>query len=227
MIAIIIVLFGLLSINTLPVAQYPDVAPPQITIEATYTGASAETLESSVTQVIEQQLTGLDGLLYFSSTSTASTGQSKITVTFEQGTDPDIAQVQVQNKVQQAESRLPDSVTAQGVTVAKAQSDFLLIMTLYDNANKSTSSDVADYLISNMQDTLARVQGVGDVQVFGSEYAMSIWLDPAKLAAYSLMPSDVETALENQNTQVSSGQIGAQPAGKEQQLVATVRVNQR
>lgn len=111
-IAIIIVLFGVLSINNLPVAQYPDVAPPQITIEATYTGASAETLESSVTQVIEQQLTGLDGLLYFSSTSTASTGQSKITVTFEQGTDPDIAQVQVQNKVQQAESRLPDSVTS-------------------------------------------------------------------------------------------------------------------
>ncbi|CAK8738652.1 Multidrug resistance protein MdtF [Sodalis praecaptivus] len=160
-IAIIIVLFGVLSINTLPVAQYPDVAPPQITIEATYTGASAETLESSVTQVIEQQLTGLDGLLYFSSTSTASTGQSKITVTFEQGTDPDIAQVQVQNKVQQAESRLPDSVTSQGVTVAKAQSDFLFIMTLYDSADKSTSSDVADYLISNMQDTLARVQGWG------------------------------------------------------------------
>ncbi|MEN3259749.1 efflux RND transporter permease subunit [Sodalis endosymbiont of Spalangia cameroni] len=226
-IAIIIVLFGVLSINTLPVAQYPDVAPPQITIEATYTGASAETLESSVTQVIEQQLTGLDGLLYFSSTSTASTGQSKITVTFEQGTDPDIAQVQVQNKVQQAESRLPDSVTSQGVTVAKAQSDFLLIMTLYDKADKSTSSDVADYLISNMQDTLARVQGVGDVQVFGSEYAMRIWLDPAKLAAYSLMPSDVETALENQNTQVSSGQIGAQPAGKDQQLVATVRSRSR
>ncbi|MDI9229763.1 efflux RND transporter permease subunit, partial [Serratia bockelmannii] len=158
-------MFGLLSINSLPVAQYPDVAPPQISIQATYTGASAETLESSVTQVIEQQLTGLDGLLYFSSTSTASTGQVKITVTFQQGTDPDIAQVQVQNKVQQAESRLPTAVTTQGVTVEKAQSDFLLILALYDKTNKSTSADVADYLVSNMEDTLARVPGVGSVQV--------------------------------------------------------------
>ncbi|MDE1187647.1 MAG: efflux RND transporter permease subunit [Pantoea sp.] len=226
-IAICIMMFGLLSIKNLPIAQYPDVAPPQISIQATYTGASAETLESSVTQVIEQQLTGLDGLLYFSSTSTASTGQVKITVTFEQGTDPDIAQVQVQNKVQQAESRLPDAVTQQGVTVEKAQSDFLLIMALYDKNNKSTSADVADYLVSNMEDTLARLPGVGSVQVFGAEYAMRIWLDPAKLASYSLMPSDVETALEAQNTQVSSGQLGAQPASKEQQLVATVRSRSR
>ncbi|MDO6405696.1 efflux RND transporter permease subunit [Pantoea phytobeneficialis] len=226
-IAICIMMFGILSIKNLPIAQYPDVAPPQISIQATYTGASAETLESSVTQVIEQQLTGLDGLLYFSSTSTASTGQVKITVTFEQGTDPDIAQVQVQNKVQQAESRLPDAVTQQGVTVEKAQSDFLLIMALYDKNNKATSSDVADYLVSNMEDTLARLPGVGSVQVFGAEYAMRIWLDPAKLASYSLMPSDVETALEAQNTQVSSGQIGAQPASKEQQLVATVRSRSR
>ncbi|ADU69155.1 efflux RND transporter permease subunit [Pantoea sp. At-9b] len=226
-IAICIMMFGILSIKNLPIAQYPDVAPPQISIQATYTGASAETLESSVTQVIEQQLTGLDGLLYFSSTSTASTGQVKITVTFEQGTDPDIAQVQVQNKVQQAESRLPDAVTQQGVTVEKAQSDFLLIMALYDKNDKATSSDVADYLVSNMEDTLARLPGVGSVQVFGAEYAMRIWLDPAKLASYSLMPSDVETALEAQNTQVSSGQIGAQPASKEQQLVATVRSRSR
>jgi multidrug efflux pump len=226
-IAICIMMFGILSIKSLPIAQYPDVAPPQISIQATYTGASAETLESSVTQVIEQQLTGLDGLLYFSSTSTASTGQVKITVTFEQGTDPDIAQVQVQNKVQQAESRLPDAVTQQGVTVEKAQSDFLLIMALYDKNNKSTSADVADYLVSNMEDTLARLPGVGSVQVFGAEYAMRIWLDPAKLASYSLMPSDVETALEAQNTQVSSGQLGAQPASKEQQLVATVRSRSR
>jgi multidrug efflux pump len=226
-IAIVIMLFGIISINSLPIAQYPDVAPPQITIQATYTGASAETLESSVTQVIEQQLTGLDGLLYFSSTSTASTGQVKITVTFKQGTDPDIAQVQVQNKVQQAESRLPDAVTSQGVTVEKAQSDFLLIMALYDKTNKSTSADVADYLVSNMQDSLARVSGVGGVQVFGSEYAMRIWLDPVKLAAYSLMPSDVTTAIESQNTQVSSGQLGAMPSGKEQQLVATVQSRSR
>ncbi|ARD59345.1 multidrug efflux RND transporter permease [Kosakonia radicincitans DSM 16656] len=226
-ISIVIMLLGIISINNLPIAQYPDVAPPQVRISATYTGASAETLESSVTQVIEQQLTGLDGMLYFSSSSTASTGQVKITVTFQQGTDPDIAQVQVQNKVQQAESRLPDAVTSQGVTVEKAQSDFLLVMALYDKTNKSTSSDVSDYLVSNMEDVLARVNGVGRVQVFGSEYAMRIWMDPNKLAAYSLMPSDVESALENQNTQVSSGQLGAQPASGEQQLVATVRSRSR
>ncbi|MGE9551599.1 efflux RND transporter permease subunit [Erwinia amylovora] len=226
-IAIGIMMFGILSITSLPIAQYPDVAPPQISIQATYTGASAETLESSVTQVIEQQLTGLDGLLYFSSTSTASTGQVKITVTFEQGTDPDIAQVQVQNKVQQAESRLPTSVTTQGVTVEKAQSDFLLVLAVYDKTNKSTSSDVSDYMVSNMEDTLARITGVGSVQVFGAEYSMRIWLDPSKLASYSLMPSDVTTALEAQNTQVSSGQIGALPASKEQQLVATVRSRSR
>ncbi|WHS97331.1 MAG: Multidrug efflux pump subunit AcrB [Pantoea stewartii] len=226
-IALCIMLFGILSIVSLPVAQYPDVAPPQISIQATYTGASVETLESSVTQVIEQQLTGLDGLLYFSSTSTASTGQVKINVTFKQGTDPDIAQVQVQNKVQQAESRLPSAVTAQGVTVQKAQSDFLLILAVYDTRNKSSSSDVADYMVSNMQDTLARVTGVGNVQVFGAEYAMRIWLDPGKLASYSLMPSDVTTALESQNTQVSSGQLGAQPSSNTQQLVATVRSRSR
>ncbi len=226
-IALCIMLFGILSIRSLPVAQYPDVAPPQISVQATYTGASAETLESSVTQVIEQQLTGLDGLLYFSSTSTASTGQVKINVTFKQGTDPDIAQVQVQNKVQQAESRLPSAVTSQGVTVQKAQSDFLLILAVYDKSNKSSASDVADYMVSNMEDTLARVTGVGNVQVFGAEYAMRIWLDPSKLASYSLMPSDVTTALESQNTQVSSGQLGAQPSSNTQQLVATVRSRSR
>ncbi|ADD76697.1 AcrB [Pantoea ananatis LMG 20103] len=226
-IALCIMLFGILSIRSLPVAQYPDVAPPQISVQATYTGASAETLESSVTQVIEQQLTGLDGLLYFSSTSTASTGQVKINVTFKQGTDPDIAQVQVQNKVQQAESRLPSAVTSQGVTVQKAQSDFLLILAVYDKSNKSSASDVADYMVSNMEDTLARVTGVGNVQVFGAEYAMRIWLDPSKLASYSLMPSDVTTALESQNTQVSSGQLGAQPSSNKQQLVATVRSRSR
>ncbi len=226
-IAICIMMFGVLSIRSLPIAQYPDVAPPQISIQATYTGASAATLESSVTQVIEQQLTGLDGLLYFSSTSTASTGQVKINVTFQQGTDPDIAQVQVQNKVQQAESRLPTAVTDQGVTVEKAQSDFLLVLALYDKTDKSTSSDISDYLVSNMEDTLARVPGVGTVQVFGGEYAMRIWLDPVKLASYSLMPSDVATALEAQNTQVSSGQLGSLPASKEQQLVATVQSRSR
>lgn len=210
-IAILIMLAGMLAIKTLPVAQYPDVAPPSIKISATYTGASAQTLENSVTQVIEQQLTGLDNLLYFTSTS-SSDGSVSITVTFEQGTDPDTAQVQVQNKVQQAESRLPSEVQQAGVTVVKSQSNFLLIMGVYDKTDKASSSDIADWLVSNMQDPMARLNGVGSLQVFGAEYAMRIWMDPAKLASYSLMPSDVQTAIEAQNVQVSAGKIGALPS---------------
>jgi multidrug efflux pump len=225
-IAIIIMLCGLMSINSLPISQYPDVSPPQISISATYPGADAETLENSVTQVIEQQLTGLDGLLYFSATS-SSDGSVSINVTFDQGTDPDIAQVQVQNKVQQAESRLPTEVTAQGVTVKKSQSSFLLIVGLYDETDKASMADISDYLVSNIQDPLSRIDGVGDVQVFGSEYAMRIWLNPTKLASYSLMPSDVETAIEAQNTQVSAGKVGDLPSGADQQLTATVKAQSR
>ncbi|MEA5217519.1 efflux RND transporter permease subunit [Enterobacter cloacae] len=225
-IAILIMLAGTLAIRTLPVAQYPDVAPPSIKISASYPGASAETLENSVTQVIEQQLTGLDHLLYFTSTS-SSDGTVSITVTFEQGTDPDTAQVQVQNKVQQAESRLPSEVQQSGVTVVKSQSSFLLIMSIYDKTNRSTSSDVADWVISNLQDPLARLDGVGSLQVFGSEYAMRIWLDPAKLTSYSLMPSDVQSAIEAQNIQVTAGKIGALPSADTQQLTATVRAQSR
>jgi multidrug efflux pump len=216
----------MLAIRTLPVAQYPDVAPPSIKISATYTGASAQTLENSVTQVIEQQLTGLDNLLYFTSTS-SSDGSVSITVTFEQGTDPDTAQVQVQNKVQQAESRLPTEVQQSGITVEKSQSNFLLIMGVYDKTDTASSSDIADWLVSNMQDPLARVEGVGSLQVFGAEYAMRIWLDPAKLASYSLMPSDVQSAIEAQNVQVSAGKIGALPSSNAQQLTATVRAQSR
>ncbi|WP_273854509.1 efflux RND transporter permease subunit [Serratia liquefaciens] len=225
-IAIIIMLCGLMSINSLPISQYPDVSPPQISISATYPGADAETLENSVTQVIEQQLTGLDGLLYFSATS-SSDGSVSINVTFDQGTDPDIAQVQVQNKVQQAESRLPTEVTAQGVTVKKSQSSFLLIVGLYDETDKASMADISDYLVSNIQDPLSRIEGVGDVQVFGSEYAMRIWLDPTKLASFSLMPSDVSTAIEAQNTQVSAGKVGDLPSGADQQLTATVKAQSR
>jgi multidrug efflux pump len=225
-IAILIMLAGMLAIRTLPVAQYPDVAPPSVKISATYTGASAQTLENSVTQVIEQQLTGLDNLLYFTSTS-SSDGSVSINVTFEQGTDPDTAQVQVQNKVQQAESRLPTEVQQSGVTVEKSQSNFLLIMGVYDKTDKSSSSDIADWLVSNVQDPLARVEGVGSLQVFGAEYAMRIWLDPAKLASYSLMPSDVQSAIEAQNVQVSAGKIGALPSSNAQQLTATVRAQSR
>ncbi len=225
-IAILIMLAGMLAIRTLPVAQYPDVAPPSIKISATYTGASAQTLENSVTQVIEQQLTGLDNLLYFSSTS-SSDGSVSINVTFEQGTDPDTAQVQVQNKVQQAESRLPTEVQQSGITVEKSQSNFLLIMGVYDKTDTASSSDIADWLVSNMQDPLARVEGVGSLQVFGAEYAMRIWLDPAKLASYALMPSDVQSAIEAQNVQVSAGKIGALPSSNAQQLTATVRAQSR
>lgn len=225
-IAILIMLAGVLAIRTLPVAQYPDVAPPAVKISATYTGACAETLENSVTQVIEQQLTGLDNLLYFTSTS-SSDGSVDITVTFEQGTDPDTAQVQVQNKVQQAESRLPSEVQQSGVTVVKSQSNFLLILAVYDKNNKATSSDISDWLVSNMQDPLARVEGVGSLRVFGAEYAMRIWMDPTKLASYALMPSDVQTAIEAQNVQISAGKIGALPSSSAQQLTATVRAQSR
>lgn len=225
-IAILIMMAGAIAIRTLPVAQYPDVAPPSVQIKATYTGASADTLENSVTKVIEQQLTGLDNLLYFSSTS-SSDGSVKITVTFAQGTNPDTAQVQVQNKVQQAESRLPTEVQEQGITVTKTQSDFLMIAAVYDKTDKASSSDVSDWLVSNLQDPLSRLNGVGSVQVFGAEYAMRIWLDPAKLAAYSLMPSDVETAIKAQNVQVTAGKIGSMPSADSQQFTATVRAQSR
>jgi multidrug efflux pump len=221
-IAIVIMLAGLVGLTSLPVAQYPDVAPPTISIRATYPGASAETLQTSVTQIIEQQLTGIDGLLYFSSSSDSS-GSASITATFAKGTDPDTAQVQVQNKVQQATSRLPTAVTAQGVTVTKSNSDFLMIVALYDKSDKSSASDIADYLVTKFQDTLGRVDGVGQTQVFGAQYAMRIWLDPNKLAARKLMPSDVSSAVTTQNTDISAGQIGALPAVKGQMLNAVVR----
>ena len=225
-ISILIMLAGIIGIKMLPVEQYPDVAPPSIKISANYPGASAETLENSVTQIIEQQLTGLDGLLYFTSSS-SSRGSVSINVTFNSGTDPDIAQVQVQNKVQQALTRLPNEVQQQGVTVQKSENSFLLIMALYDKTDKVTNSDIADWLVSNMQDPLTRVSGVGSVQVFGSQHAMRIWLNPDKLASYSLMPSDIVSALNSQNTQVTVGRIGDLPANKGQQLTATVRAQSR
>ncbi|WP_260921501.1 efflux RND transporter permease subunit [Novosphingobium sp. 9] len=224
--AIVVMMAGVGAIMSLPIAQYPDVAPPSVSISATYTGASAQTLETSVTQVIEQQLTGIDNMLYFSSTSDSS-GSARITVTFAKGTDPDVAQVQVQNKVQQANSRLPTTVQQTGLTVTKSNSDILLVVGLYDETNRTTSSDVADYLVSNFQDSIARVSGVGTVQVFGSEYAMRIWMDPAKMAAAQLMPSDIETALESQNVDLAAGQLGDLPAVKGQMLNAVVRAKSR
>ncbi|WP_375284648.1 efflux RND transporter permease subunit [Sphingobium yanoikuyae] len=225
-IAIGIMLAGLGGMLSLPVAQYPDIAPPGVGISATYPGASAETVETSVTQVIEQQLTGIDGLMYFSSSST-STGQSRITVTFQKGTDPDTAQVQVQNRVQQALSRLPSAVQQQGLSVTKQQTDFLMLVGLYDETDNATQADIADYLVNNFQDSIARIDGIGATQIFGSQYAMRIWLDPYKLAAVKLMPSDVETAIKAQNIEVSAGQIGADPAPANQQINATVTARAR
>ena len=224
--AIITMLAGIGSIYLLPVEQYPDVAPPQVNIRATYPGASAETLENSVTQIIEQQLTGIDGLLYFSSSST-SRGQVTISATFEKGTDPDIAQVQVQNQVQQALSRLPQQVQQQGLRVTKSNPDFLMIVGVYDETDRSTNIDVSDFLVSNLQDTLSRIEGVGETNVFGSQYAMRIWLDPDRLAAVGLMPGDIVTAIRNQNTEVAAGEVGGVPQPDTNQLNATVTSQSR
>ena len=220
-IAIIIMLAGVGAILALPIAQYPDIAPPQVTVRATYPGASAETIQNSVTQIVEQSLTGIDGVLYFSSSST-SRGQVTITVTFAKGVNPDIAQVQVQNQVQQVVSRLPAEVQQQGLVVRKSNPDNLLIVGLYDETNRMTNKDVSDYLVSNMQDPLSRIQGVGDTNVFGSQYAMRIWLDPNRLASYQLVPGDVVAAIQTQNTQVAAGELGAQPQPDTQMLDATV-----
>ena len=224
--AIIIMLGGVGAILSLPVAQYPDVAPPQVNIRATYPGASAETIQNSVTQVIEQQLTGIDGLLYFSSSS-SSRGSVSISATFKKGTDPDIAQVQVQNQVQQAIARLPQQVQQQGLRVTKSNPDFLMIVGIYDETDKLDRSDISDYLTTNLQDTLARTEGVGDVNVFGSPYAMRVWLNPDRLTSFALMPGDVVTAIQNQNTEVAAGELGGQPQPSEQMLNATVTAQSR
>ncbi len=220
-IAILIMLAGGVAIRTLPVSQYPDIAPPTVVVSANYPGASAQAVETSVTQVLEQQLKGIDGLLYFKSTS-SSAGYAEIGITFRQGIDPDTAQVQVQNKVSQATSRLPQAVQQQGVTVAKSQNNFLLIVALYDETDRRTDTDVADWMASNLRDPVSRVDGVGSVQAFGASYAMRIWLDPHRLASYQLMPSDITAAIAAQNTQVSVGEIGARPSSPRQQLNATV-----
>uniref|UniRef100_UPI003C7E7E40 efflux RND transporter permease subunit n=1 Tax=Pseudomonas veronii TaxID=76761 RepID=UPI003C7E7E40 len=220
-IAIVIMLGGSLSISQLPLEQYPDIAPPTVKISATYTGASAKTVEDSVTQVIEQQMKGLDNLTYMSANS-SSAGSASISLTFTAGTDPDVAQMQVQNKLQQAESRLPQSVQSEGLTVTKGGSDFLMIVALASDDPSVTGTQIGDYISTTLLDSISRIDGVGDVQALGSGYAMRIWLDPALLEKYALMPSDVSSALEAQNTEVSAGQLGALPAIKGQQLNATI-----
>ena len=224
--AVMVVIAGLLSIRSLPIAQFPAIAPPSVAITATYPGADAQTLENTTTQIIEQQLKGIDNLRYFSSSS-SSAGTATITVTFEQGTDPDIAQVQVQNKLQAATPLLPQEVQRQGIVVAKATQNILLFVGLYSENGSHDAADLGDIVASRIQDPLSRVTGVGDTQIFGSQYAMRIWVDPLKLNNYALTMADVTSAVTAQNAQVSAGQIGAQPAPKEQMLNATVSVSSR
>ena len=225
-IAIVLMLAGALAIRTLPIAQFPTIAPPAVAINVVYPGADAATIERTTTQIIEQQLKGIDNLRYFSSSST-SAGAATITLTFEQGADPDIAQVQVQNKVAAATPLLPQEVQRQGVQVQKSSNNFLLVVGVYSATGEHDGSDLADYVVSQLQDPVSRVNGVGETQVFGSQYAMRIWLDPIKLASYQLTVADVSAAVTAQNAQVSAGQIGGLPAPKEQMLNATVSVQSR
>jgi multidrug efflux pump len=220
-IAIVIMLAGGLAILTLPVAQYPTIAPPAISISVVYPGASAETVQNTVTQVIEQQMSGLDHLLYFGSESDKD-GSMTITLYFEQGTNPDISQVQVQNKLQLAVPLLPTEVQLQGLRVAKATRNFLVIVGFVSTDGSMTAPDIGDYVASHVQDAISRTRGVGDYQLFGSQYAMRIWLDPAKLNNFGLTPEDVAAALQAQNVQVAAGELGGLPSEKGQRLNATI-----
>ncbi|MDA3507987.1 multidrug efflux RND transporter permease subunit AdeJ [Acinetobacter junii] len=220
-IALVIMLAGILTLTKMPVAQYPTIAPPTVTISATYPGASAQTVENTVTQIIEQQMNGLDGLRYISSNS-AGNGQASINLNFEQDIDPDIAQVQVQNKLQSATALLPEDVQRQGVRVTKSGASFMQVVAFYSPDGSLSASDIKDYVNSNISEPLSRVAGVGEVTVFGGSYAMRIWLDPAKLTSFNLTPSDVAAAIRSQNAQVAVGQLGGAPAVQGQVLNATV-----
>jgi multidrug efflux pump len=220
-IAIGIMLGGVLGLTQLPISQYPEVAPPTVRINASYPGASAETVENSVTKVIEQNMTGLDGLLYMSSSSSSS-GTASITLTFENGTDADTAQVQTQNKLSQVESQLPDAVQQQGVTVTKSTSGILMIAALTSKNPKHTSTDLADLIATNLEDSIRRVPGVGDLNIFGSGYAMRVWLDPDKLSQFQLTPTDIANAITTQNVQVSAGQLGSLPSVPGTQMNYTI-----
>ncbi|HLU06691.1 MAG TPA: efflux RND transporter permease subunit [Woeseiaceae bacterium] len=225
-IAIIIMIAGALSITQLPVSMYPTIAPPTVSINANYPGASAKVVEDSVTQVIEQNMKGLDGLLYMSATS-ASSGSASVTLTFDNWVDPDIAQVQVQNKLQLAMPLLPQEVQRQGVNVSKESSGFLMVIGFVSQDGRMTRDDIADYVSANIVDPISRVPGVGNLQVFGSQYAMRIWLDPNKLDTYRLAPTDIIAAIQAQNQQVAVGQLGGTPAVEGQQLNATITAQSR
>lgn len=223
-IAIVIMLAGALSIFNLPVSQYPNIAPPQVRINATYPGANAETMSRTVTQIIEQNMTGLDGLMYMSSTSD-STGRMEITLTFVAGTNPDIAQVQVQNKLSAAEPNLPDTVRQLGVTVDKSSASFLMVVGFIDKTGRLGSGDLGDFLTNNIEEPLARLEGVGETEVFGASYAMRIWMDPGLLMKYGLEPSDVISAIQSQNVQVAAGDIAGQPTNGKRMITATIRAS--
>ncbi len=225
-VAIVIMLSGVIAILGLPIAQYPSIAPPSISISGSYPGASAKTVEDAVTQVIEQKMKGIDGLRYMSSSSDG-TGGIGITLTFKSGTNPDIAQVQVQNKLQLATPLLPAIVTQQGLVVAKATKNFMMVLGFVSEDGSMKQADLGDYVAANVIDPLSRVEGVGDVTLFGAQYAMRIWLDPAKLQSYQLTPADVTAAITAQNTEVSAGELGGAPAMPGQQLNATVSAQSR
>jgi multidrug efflux pump len=220
-IAIVIMLAGTISVVNLPISQYPEIAPPSIRITTKYPGASAQTIENSVTQIIEQSMTGLDNFLYMRSESSSS-GSVTINLTFDTGTNPDIAQVQVQNKLQQAMALLPQSVQQEGVQVNKSNSTFLMVVGLISSDGSMTNFDLGDYMVTSLRDPLSRTPGVGSIQIFGSQYAMRIWLDPNKLNSFHLTPGDVAAAIRAQNNQVAVGSLGGTPSVPGQQVSATM-----
>ncbi len=221
-----ILLAGIIALRALPIEQYPEVAPPSLAINVVYPGADAETLEQNVTQVIEQQLNGVEGFLYMASSS-ASNGTATITLTFEAGTDIDIAQTEVQNRLSTVEARLPEEVRRQGITVRQANAGFLMIVALTSQSGALDTTDLGNIAATQVVDELRRVAGVGDVTLFGSQYAMRIWLDPDALASYNLSPGAVLAAIREQNAQTAGGSIGAQPIADGQQITATITTDGR
>jgi multidrug efflux pump len=225
-IALMIMLAGILSIYNLPISQYPSIAPPSIAITAIYPGASAKTIEDSVTQIIETKMKGIDNLMYMKSSS-ESIGASTVTLTFKAGTDPDIAQMQVQNKLQLATPMLPEAVQRQGVKVAKAVMNFMQVVMFVSDDGSMSAIDLEDYMVSHVEDALSRIEGVGDVILFGSQYAMRIWIDPFKLRKFDLTPTDIINAIRSENAEIAAGQLGAAPSVIDQPINVTVNLQNR
>ena len=225
-IAIAVMLAGYLAVRSLPISQYPQISPTTVSISASYVGADAETVENSVTKVIEEGMTGIDHLDYLTSTSSAN-GTAQITLTFTNDANPDIAQMQVQNKLQLVEPQLPQEVRTQGISVTKSSEAFIMVLGFVSTNGQMTSTDLADYVENNLNERIKRLPGVGSTRQFGSAYAMRIWLDPAKLRRFDLMPQDVVTAIEEQNTQVSAGQLGGLPQVEGQQINVTLTTKSR